>query len=171
MIESWVANNPYSTFTLAAYLVAALVFLKDKVFLLCLGSFALVLMLPKITWSGVDVIKIHICYAVLYMFLCILLYWLENHLPALAAAIMALFCSIYATDAWVNSNVETWIFINYSYIVIALHFIIMLSFSRKLSAMVGVGCHFISGVFDTSKPFLPNSHSPSRRALNEEDTQ
>lgn len=55
---------------------------------------------------------------------------------ALALLCMAVYLLIFSFDSWINSDVETWIYIHHEIIVVSLHIFIVLSFSGRFKRLV-----------------------------------
>lgn len=60
-----------------------------------------------------------------------------NKRLALSCSIMILFLLLMALDSWINANIETFIYSNYSTIIVCIHACIILSFYRP-SAFIGL---------------------------------
>lgn len=59
------------------------------------------------------------------------------HRAVFGTLAIALYSIVYATDSWINSDVETWIWRNHEIIVCTLHIFILLLLSKIRIAVVG----------------------------------
>lgn len=124
-------------FYLLMYAVGFAAFGRSPLFFFALIPFAVSVALPDSFFHGLSVVFAFCAIASLYLAFSVAAFLMATKVIGLALLSMAGYCFIFAIDGWVNSNVETWIYINHEAIVAVLHFLIILSTSKRLSSMVG----------------------------------
>lgn len=110
---------------------------RGLTFLYALVPFTVAATLPDSFFIGLGVPFAFCAIAFLYLAFSVASLFRATKTLAVTLTLMACYCFIFAIDGWVNSNVETWIYINHEAIVAVLHFLIILSTSKRLSSMVG----------------------------------
>lgn len=161
--------NTINLFIIAAYLAALLCY-RDKYFVLCCAMTLLMLLTPERVFdTNLGVIHAQVTYAIIYTFIAVVLVFGNKFIPAGAMVCMLIYLFIFSLDTWVNSNAETWIYLNHENIVIFLHSIVLLSFSKRLSSVVanclGNISNFYNDYIDNKINPTSSSRAPRKKAL------
>lgn len=119
------------------YAVGFAAFGRSPLFFFALIPFAVSVALPDSFFHGLGVVFAFCAIASLYLAFSVAAFLMATKTIGLALLAMAGYCFIFAVDGWVNSNVETWVYINHEIIIAVLHLFIILSNSKRLSSMVG----------------------------------
>lgn len=151
--------NDINALIAVTYVVAAIMY-RNYPFLMVAVVTVIVLFSPLSFFSSsISVIHMQVLYSILYATMAIALIYGNNIIQAWALICMIVYMLMFSLDTWVNSNAETWIYINHESIVICLHAIILLSFSKKLPSLVGTCATHIRDICNrnrTSKPDVPS---------------
>jgi hypothetical protein len=159
MLESLFIN-----FEIIAAFIAALFVYRDKYFSLVALFVVLICFIPdSFLADAYRTINTFTLISLVFIALSFMLFLRKKYLPALAVLLLSIYCAIFATDTWINSNAETWIFINHENIIVGLYFIALLSFSKRVSAVVVACFGNISGVYANIKLNSINNPSYKRR--------
>lgn len=167
MWEALCTTHPISLSLAAAYIVAALAYYSDRYFR-AVGVVTLLVLLTPSSWfaENVEVIHMQVLYSIVYGLMVVMLTLGKKLIPAGALTCMIMYMLIFSLDTWVNGDVETWVYINHESIVVCLHIIILLSFSQKLSSLVGTclahirSVRYISGAVE---PDVSSIHRHERK--------
>ena len=98
-----------------------------------------------------SVINTYLLISIVYCFACVMLVYSKDYLPALAVTFMSMYCLYFAFDTWTNPNESTWIYINHEGIVLSLHAVVLLSFSKKLSSLVASCVDYLYTFFNNNE--------------------
>jgi len=101
--------------------------------------------------------------SLVFIALGIMLFYCKKYLPSIALCLISVYCAIFATDTWINSNAETWIYINHENIIVSLYAVVLFSFSKRLSALVVASIGNISRFYANIKLNPFNNPSYKRR--------
>ena len=159
MLESLFIN-----FEIIAAFIAALFVYRDKHFYLVAAAILIICFTPdSFLSSPYRTFNTFCLICLVFITLSFVLFLSKKYLPSIALLLISIYCAIFATDTWVNSNEKTWIFNNHEHIIVGLYAIILLSFSKRLSAMVVTCANYIGDIHVNIKFNPTNNPSYKRR--------
>ena len=165
MLDSFLTNAEI----IAAYIAALFVY-RNRYFAVVSIAVLLICFIPDsfldTTYKTFNTFSL---ISLVFVFLSIMLFYCKKYLPSVALCIISLYCAIFATDTWVNSNAETWLYNNHENIIVGLYAFVLLSFSKRLSALVVACIGNISNFYANIKPYTFNNSSYKRREGKAED--
>ena len=164
LIYQSVVNSLLINIEIIAAYIAALFVYRNKYFYSVAVIVLLVCLSPDVFFENqYYTFDSYILFSIVFAITSYMLKLCKKILPTIALCLISIYCAIFAADTWINSDAETWIYINHEHIIVSLYAAILFSFSERLPAVVVACISHISGIYVNIKPNPINNSSRQGR--------